>query len=182
VSMALQAKGFATEPGVARSTTYTVSGRNPTATTADGNQRHVPLLLASRELTLLALGPGSEIVADRHAEAVGEQVGETEDHDDRVAEICARGTGDDRERGHGSVDRPVDEVPQVARRRGLARRRPIASLVCCRRSSGSARAARPVRVRLIRPSLVSSSASNLSPSASRRAVIGWPVSASRTRG
>ena len=34
VSRALQAKGFATEPGVARSTTYTISGRNPTATKA----------------------------------------------------------------------------------------------------------------------------------------------------
>jgi hypothetical protein len=65
-------------------------------------------------LPKLLFGAGAEVVADRHAEPVGDEVGQAEDDHDAAGELRAGHAADDGERRHDAIDGPVDEVAQIA--------------------------------------------------------------------
>src|SRR5690606_9988799 len=67
-------------------------------TLALGHEPDVAELLAPRLLALLAGRARAEVVAHRHAEAVGDEVRAAEDDDDRRVEVGALDAGDDGER------------------------------------------------------------------------------------
>jgi hypothetical protein len=63
---------------------------------------------------LLALTLGSEIVADRHAEAVGQQVRKAEHDHHNLCKSSADRAGHDRERRHAAIHRAKHGVPDIA--------------------------------------------------------------------
>ena len=76
----------------------------------------LPLLLTEGALSLLSLRPRPEQVADRHREAVGDQVRRPEDDHDAILETRPGDAGHHGEGGDDAVDRAVDEVAEVAPR------------------------------------------------------------------
>ena len=64
-------------------------------------------------------GFGAQVIARRHAETVGQQIGDSKHQSDTAGETGAGGTADHRERGDRSVDGTKDEVAQVGVACGL---------------------------------------------------------------
>src|SRR5680860_774749 len=78
-----------------------------------GHHCDVLELVVARASSALLLRADTQVVGRPHAEAVGHQVGDPEDEDDSCGQPRAPSAGDDRERRHGPVDRPVDEIANV---------------------------------------------------------------------
>ncbi len=68
--------------------------------------------------------PGSQEVAYRHAETIGQQVCQAHDHDDAGFESRPSRTGHYRKSRNRSIDRSVDEIPQIADLRRLGQPEP----------------------------------------------------------
>ena len=64
----------------------------------------------------------AEVIADRHRQPVGQQIGGADDEHHAFAERAARDARHDGERGDDPVVRAVDEVAKVVLDRGLGRR------------------------------------------------------------
>ena len=67
----------------------------------------------AQSVNLLIFGAGSQVIAGRHAEAVADQIGDAEDHDNARCEPRAGDPGDDCESGHRAIDTAIDRVFQV---------------------------------------------------------------------
>jgi hypothetical protein len=67
-----------------------------------------------RVAKLVVLRPGGQVVARRHGEPVGHEIGDAEDQDDARRELGPDDAGHDRERRDRAVDAAVDEVTEVA--------------------------------------------------------------------
>src|SRR5918997_1319865 len=78
-----------------------------------GDLGDLAFLAQARLLDGLDLAPGPLVVADGHAEPVGKQVGESEDHDHDAGESPAHGPGHHGERGNTTVYAAQDRVAQV---------------------------------------------------------------------
>jgi hypothetical protein len=80
-----------------------------------GYEIDVPLLLSSDPTLAPLLGVDAEIVGDRHAEPVGDEVRRPEHEHDGGVEAPSGDAGHDGVRRHGAVDRAVDHVAEVTR-------------------------------------------------------------------